>query len=1022
MTMSTTDHNDDITGRFWREVHAHRDEPAASGEPFRVRRDDPSGRPEGVGRRRFLQLLGTSVAIPSLAACTRQPREEIVPYVKQPEEIVPGRPLFYATATSLGGVATGVLVETHMGRPTKVEGNPEHPTSLGGTDAIAQAEILQLYDPDRSQTVLHEAEISSWGAFASAIHAAVLKQRTTMGAGLRILTGEVTSPTLIRQIDDLLNGLPGARWHVHEPVDNEAERLATNSLFGRALEARYEFDKADVVLSLDADFLGSSEGNARYMRDFASGRGQRADGGTLEMTRLYALQSAPTITSANADHRAVIKASAVEHVARLIAAAVLRKRDASPAGAASADQIAQGAVLPASVTETWVNGVVEDLLAAKAAVVVPGRFQPAIVHRLAHTLNTALGAVGRTMWFGDPVRISARGDIGTLPQLASALHAGKVELLVVLGTNPVYDAPGDIEFGAAMEKATLRIHHGMHFDETAALAHWHVPASHPFEMWSDVRSYDGTVSIVQPMIEPLYANKSEHEVLAVLSAEPDRSSYDVVRGYWKQLWPGQGFDEGWRRMVHDGLLGDSRSSAVTDKAFDVAWPAASPVPDALEIVLRPDPCVYDGRFANNGWLQELPKPLTKLTWDNAAMFSRADARKHGLTSGDVVRLSMSGRRVEATVWELPGQPAGSVTVHLGYGRQRGGKVLAKAGFNAYLIRPSVGETAMWHAAGLEFDKTGKTNDLAAAQIHSVMEGRDLAKSKPVGSYRADPHVFEGGHGGHHEVRADGTSRSQLYPDHEYKGYSWGMSIDLANCIGCSACVTACQSENNVPIVGREEVLVGREMHWIRIDRYYAGADGSDPSDEELDDPDTRFMPVPCMHCERAPCEVVCPVQATVHHDEGLNDMVYNRCVGTKYCSNNCPYKVRRFNFFPYSVEPIAPLDPTAASMKLLHNPDVTVRTYGVMEKCSYCVQRINYARVGAKREGRKIADGDVMTACQAACPARAISFGDMNDAASDVSKRKKEARDYSLLAELNTKPHTTYLAHLSNPNPNLDVS
>jgi len=984
---------DDVVARFWRKAESHVDSGASGEGTVQVMRQGDDNGGGGLGRRRFLQMMGTSLAIPSMAACTRQPKEEIVPYVKQPEQIVPGRPLFYATATLLGGLARGVLVETHMGRPTKVEGNPEHPASRGGTDAIGQAEILELYDPDRSQTVLHNGAISSWVELASKVRAGVLGQRGKRGAGLRILTGEVTSPTLIGQIDALLTSMPLAKWHIHEAVDNDAERHATAEMFGRALEARYHFDRADVVLSLDADFL-MVEGNPRYLHDYSQRRVAPVRAGKGRMNRHYAVQSAAQLTAANADERVIVPALAVEAVARLVAAKVLEKLGKTEL----AQKVAGGASQPVALSDAWLDAVSKDLVAAgERAVVVPGRFQSPIVHRVAHTLNEVLGALGKTVSFADPVRASARGNVGSLDELTSALHAGKVELLLVMGTNPVYSAEHDKSFADAMAKATLRVHHGLRFDETATLCHWHVPATHPFEHWGDVRSYDGTISIVQPLIEPLYASKSEHELLAVLGDNPDRSGYQVVRDYWRALWPGDDFDPGWRRMVHDGLLAQSEKGAATLRATNRPWPKAAPAPsaDALELVLRPDPYLYDGRFANNGWLQEVPRPLSQLTWDNAAIMAPALAAKLGVQNGDVVLLEAAGGKLEAPVWTVPGSPSNSVTLHLGYGRQWGGKVLKNAGVNAYRLRSSA---ARWHVQGLSLTKTGKTYELASAQLHGKMEGRNLARSATLAEYREHGADAFTEHGHHTPV--------SLYPDHAYPGYAWGLSIDLTSCVGCSACLVACQSENNVPIVGKEEVLVGREMHWIRIDRYYEGDD---------DNPDTRLQPVPCMHCESAPCEVVCPVAATVHHDEGLNDMVYNRCVGTKYCANNCPYKVRRFNFFPYSVEAVAPLDPTAPSMKLLHNPDVTVRSYGVMEKCSYCVQRINYARVGAKREGRSIRDGDVMSACQAACPAKAITFGNINDANAEVTRRKKEARNYTLLEELNNKPRTSYLARVTNP-------
>jgi molybdopterin-containing oxidoreductase family iron-sulfur binding subunit len=984
----THDHHNEVVERFWRKAESFEPEGPVSLVPA-----------DGVGRRRFLQLLGTAVAIPSLSACTRQPKEEIVPYVRQPEQIVPGRPLFYATAVTLGGVARGVLVEQHMGRPTKVEGNPDHPASLGGTDVFAQAEILQLYDPERSQTVRKDGEISSWGDLAGVLQAAVAARRSQKGAGLAIVTGDTTSPTLMAQIDELFTQMPEARWYLHEPVGNEGERAGLVALFGEPLEARYRFDRADVVLSLDADFLGL-EGNPRYIRDWAEKRTAGVRGGT--MSRMYAVQSAPHLTSASADHRAIVRACDVEHVARMVVAKVVAKILANnpPAGLEPSvpKTIAAGAKLPAGVSEAWIDAVVDDLLDARgrnSALIVPGQFQPAIVHRLAHLANVALGSGDRTVWYGAPARASARPGARTdIAELTAAIEAGKVELLVISGCNPVYD---DRRFVQAVAKAKLRVHHGLYFDETAARCHWHVPATHPFESWSDAYSYDTTPTIVQPLIEPLYAGKSEHEVIAALSEKPDRTAYQIVRERWQRLGKAP-FDVFWRRLLHDGFWREGAAPPALVSVKESPWPAASAASDDLELVFRPDPGLFDGRYANNAWLQEMPKSITQLTWDNAVLVSKSTAKKHGLENGDVVRLERQDKKVEAAVLVVPGQPDGSITVTLGYGRERGGKVAKGSGFNAYKLRAATGE---WHAIGVAVQRLDKKYELALAQTEPKMHGRNLARSSTLAAYREPDHGKD--HGPHHEYMS-------LYPRKKYDGYAWGMTIDLASCIGCSACLVACQAENNVPVVGKQEVLMGREMHWIRIDRYF---------EDSEDNPDTRFQPVPCMHCENAPCEAVCPVQATVHHDEGLNDMVYNRCVGTKDCSANCAYKVRRFNFFGYGVEAIAPLDPAAASMRMLHNPDVTVRSYGVMEKCSYCVQRINYARVDAKIHQRKIRDGDVMTACQAACPARAITFGDINDSQSQVVRRKAEPRNYTLLADLNTLPRTSYLARITNPNERL---
>jgi Fe-S-cluster-containing dehydrogenase component len=583
------------------------------------------------------------------------------------------------------------------------------------------------------------------------------------------------------------------------------------------------------------------------------------------------------------------------------------------------------------------------------------------------------------------------------------MAADKVSLLLILGGNPVFSAPADLQFAKALLHVPLRLHLGLYDDETSEHCHWHIPAAHPLEAWSDARAFDGTVTILQPMIAPLYGGKSVHEVLAALSDRPEQSGHDIVKEFWRKHAAAADFDTFWRRSLHDGLVA---GTALPHKALKVA--STPPAPDSqltthnsqlgLIALFRPDPTIGDGEDANNGWLQELAKPLSKLTWGNAAMMAPATAERLKLSDGDLVTLTLDGRSVDAPVLVLPGQAVDCVTLHGGYGRSRGARVAAGAGFNAYRLRGSAGG---WAAAGLQIAATGGTRELARTQMHHSMDTpvghRDIVRAGTAAAYAEDPQVFA-----KMGEKPPGPELT-LYPKLPTGHYGWGLSIDLATCVGCNACVVACQAENNIPIVGRTQVLAGREMHWIRIDNYYEGG---------LDNPKTFHQPVTCMHCENAPCEVVCPVAATVHSAEGLNEMVYNRCVGTRYCSNNCPYKVRRFNFFLYQ-------DFTTESLKFLRNPDVTVRSRGVMEKCSYCVQRINRARIEAEKENRPIRDGEIVTACQQACPARAIVFGNVNDPESRVSRAKAETRDYGLLAELGTRPRTTYLASLSNPNPAL---
>jgi molybdopterin-containing oxidoreductase family iron-sulfur binding subunit len=949
--------------------------------------DDPEG------RRGFLKMMGASLALAGLTGCTRQPEEKIVPYVKPPEDLVPGRPLFFATAVTDGGYAKGVLVESHMGRPTKVEGNPEHPASLGATDVFGQASVLDLYDPDRSQTLTYLGEIRPWGSFLAAMKAALDGLRAAQGAGLRILTETVTSPTLAAQIQELLAAYPGARWHQHDPVGSDNVRAATAQATGAPSEVVYDLAKADVILCLDADFVGHGPANLPLIRAFAARRKLGHEQSAPGMSRLYVVESSPSLTGSLADHRLPLRASEVLGLARAISAGL----------GASADST----VLPAgSPHAQWVAGVAKDLQAhAGRCVVMAGPWQPPAVHALAHAVNQKLGNVGQTVSYAPSAEASPIDQTASLGELAAAMEAGQVQTLLILGGNPVYDAPADLEFARRMDKVPLRVHHGLYDDETAERCHWHVPAAHALEAWSDARAFDGTVTVVQPLIAPLYAGcKSAHEILAALTDRPERSGHDIVRDYWKAQGVPGADEKAWQGALHDGIL----AAPAVVKVAGPPPPASAAAPPAplaagggLEIVFRPDPSVRDGRFANNGWLQELPRPLTKLTWDNAALMSPRTAESLGISIEetslgsytDMVELRYRGRTVKAPAWIAPGHPDGTVTVHLGYGRTRAGRVGTGVGFNAYALRTS---DAPWFGGGLEVRKTGERHLLACTQDHWSMEGRNPVRAGTLEEYEKHPDyakvLF-------HEPPREMT----LYPDFKYPGHAWGMAIDLNSCVGCNACTIACQAENNIPVVGKEQVGRGREMHWIRVDRYYSGG---------VDNPETHHQPVPCMHCENAPCEVVCPVAATVHSDEGLNDMVYNRCVGTRYCSNNCPYKVRRFNFFLYS-------DFETPSLKLQRNPDVTVRSRGVMEKCTYCVQRINRVRIDARNQGRPIRDGEIKTACQQACPGEAIVFGDINDAASRVAKLRAEPRNYGLLADLNTKPRTTYLAHVKNPNPDM---
>jgi Fe-S-cluster-containing dehydrogenase component len=988
-----------------------------------------------VDRRDFLKLLSASIALAGLAGCSaKQPVEKIIPYVKQPENIVPGKPQFYATAMTLGGYAIGLLAESHEGRPTKIEGNPNHPASLGATDVFAQASILDLYDPDRSQTPLYLGEIRSWGDFLSDFQREIAKQRDKRGAGLRILTETVSSPTLADQLQKLLTDFPQAKWHQWEPCNRDNELLGARTALGQFVETIYHFDKARVVLSIDADFLMNGPASVRYSRDFMNGRRVRQD--RVEMNRLYVVECTPSNTGFIADHRLSIMPSQIEGFVHALASTL--------GGNASIG-------VPA-VYQQWITAVARDLqLNRGASIVVAGSAQPPSVHAFVHQINQTLGNVGSTITYTKPVSLSPTIQLESLRQLVNDMSNGQVELLVMLGGNPVYNAPADLYFADNLQKVHLRIHHNLYYDETSALCHWHINAAHYLESWSDARAFDGTVSIVQPLIAPLYSGKTEHEMLAAVSNQPDQTSYDIVRKYWQSergaasvaapsaptrsptstthtkaapnanraanptvVLPVQAareFEDWWTKSLRDGVIEGTAGSgspfnptASKSIAPQIANASAA---NTVEVIFRPDPSIYDGRFANNGWLQELPKPLTKLAWDNAAIISpntaqrlalivEANARggEHGANDVSLIEISANGRSIRAPVWILPGQPDDVVTLHLGYGRTRAGSRGTSTadnpvGFNAYQLRTS---NALWSAVA-EIKRTAEFYQLACTQAHASMEGRELIRSATLDDYRNRPEFAKREADKPHD-------QISMYPGWNYDKYAWGMSIDTGTCMGCNACVVACQSENNIPVVGKQEVMHAREMHWVRIDRYLEG-DGS-----------RTFQPVPCMQCENAPCELVCPVEATTHSDEGLNEMTYNRCVGTRYCSNNCPYKVRRFNFFEYGNfdQPL---------LKLQHNPEVTVRSRGVMEKCTYCVQRITGAKIESEKENRRVADGEITPACQQACPVQAIVFGDINDPNSRVSKLKGEATDYGMLAELNTRPRTTYLAKIRNSNPEI---
>ena len=953
-----------------------------------LHREFPKGASEWldeVSRRGFLKLMGASLAMAGMTACTKQPLEPIVPYVRQPEEVVPGRPLFFATAFTLSGYASPILVESHLYRPTKVEGNDRHPASLGGTDIFSQASILGMYDPDRSQTLTYLGDVRTWGDLVNALRVPLTVQKGLQGAGIRILTPTVSSPTLADQLRSLLKAYPEAKWHVYEPVNRDNVLEGAKLAFGQPVETQYKLENADVILSLDADFLYAGfPGFERYARDFAKRR--NPDSG--EMNRLYVVESTPSSTGAKADHRLPVRAVEIESFARAL------------------DMMLGDDIDPGMVREgqrKFLDVLVKDLKSHRgSSVVVAGDHQPAVVHAFVHTINQALGNIGRTVFYTDPVDANPVNQTQSLKDLVADMRSAKVDVLIILGGNPAYDAPADLGFADALKSPSVpfRVHLGLYQNETAELCQWHVNEAHYLEAWGDARAYDGTVSIVQPLIAPLYDGKSACELVAMLSGQPQTKGHEIVQAYWKAQHSGADFDTFWRKSLHDGWI-EGTTFAPRQAGLKTAGLPATPPPDekAIEINFRRDPSIYDGQFSNNGWLQELPKPMNKLTWDNPVLMGPAMAERMGIKTEDLVELELNGKKVTAPVWVQVGHPDNSATVFLGYGRRRAGRVGTGAGFDMYQLRFSA---TPWFTSGVAIRKAGGTYKLASTQGYQTMDTptgtRPLVRSASLEEYRKEPEFAK---------EEEPPKELTLYKPYPYASepYAWGMTIDMNSCVGCNNCIVACQSENNIPVVGKEQTVLGRHMHWLRVDSYYQG---------DRANPKAYFQPVPCQQCENAPCEVVCPVGATVHSSEGLNDMVYNRCVGTRYCSDNCPYKVRRFNFLLFQ-------DWETPQLKMMRNPDVSVRSRGVMEKCTYCVQRINQHRIDSERDDRKIQDGELQTACQQSCPADAIVFGNINDPNSRVSKLKAGARNYSLLGDLNTRPRTTYLADIRNPNPELEA-
>jgi molybdopterin-containing oxidoreductase family iron-sulfur binding subunit len=966
-----------LTGRqYWRSLEQLAGTPEFRNWVEQEFQENATDMLSGKSRRTVLKLMAASFGLAGLTAC-RRPETHILPAAKGIEDYVPGQPYFYATAMPLGGTVTGLLVETHDGRPTKIEGNPDHPNSLGAASALAQASVLHLYDPDRARQVTLEGRPASWEAFSK--FAADHFAKAGDGSGLRFLSEQVTSPSLDKLRKQALEKWPKAKWVEYEAINDDQAMEGARIAFGKPLRAHPAYDKAEVIVSIDADFLGLDSPTVLPAKQFSKGR--RIEGEGPSLNRLYSVESNYTLTGAAADHRLRMRGSEVGAFARDLAVAL---------GALPGLN-----VLSATKRTRFLQAVVKDLKASPGkSLVVAGPRQPAAVHALAHLINSSLGNLGSTVTFTDPAGWTPA--LASLRELAADMSNGQVNTLLILGGNPAFTVPADLNFEANLKKVADTIALGHDEDETAAAVQWHLPEAHYLESWSDGRTHDGTASIIQPMIEPLFGGKTAAEVLALISGNRDQRGYDIVRNYWTAQWPAAQREKMWREALHNGVVAGTKApevkAAIDAKAIAEAASALKLV-DGIEIGFYPSASIYDGRFANNGWMQEAPDPMTKLVWGNAALVSPATARRLGVQDGDVVNLRTGGANTQFPILVQPGHADNAVSVTIGYGRRNCGRVGKAVGSGAQVVRISNG---FWYAGGFSVTKAGFTETLASTQHHHAMEGRPIVREASLAEYKTNPKFAE--------EMAETPELFSLYNEHKYgHGYQWGMAIDLTSCIGCNACMLACQAENNIPVVGKEQVLRGREMHWIRMDRYYTGGE---------DDPQVVYQGVPCMQCENAPCENVCPVAATIHSEEGLNDMAYNRCVGTRYCANNCPYKVRRFNFLNFhNVTEIE---------KMVFNPDASVRMRGVMEKCNYCVQRIEESRIKANADGRRaIKDGEIVTACQQTCPADAIVFGDIRDPNSRVSKLKKQERNYALLAELNVRPRTTYLAKIRNTNPEL---
>jgi Fe-S-cluster-containing dehydrogenase component len=960
--------------------------------------------PTGFERRDFLQLMGASIALAGITACTEKPVERVLAYTRAPEGLAPGNPLHYATAYERDGIGAGLVVTSWEGRPTKVEGNPSHPGSKGATGPAEQALLLQLYDPSRARVLKERSLGRSWRSFREAMNLRAASWNADGGASLRFLVEPSGSPTVRALRQEILQRFPQARIFPYSAAPRDNVYEGTRLTFGAPLEPQLDVERADIILSFDADFLEARSENLAANRGFAARRDLRHPAG---MNRLYVVEPRMSITGGMADHRLRARSSDIEGLAVAVAAE-LGKSVPALAG------FAPPTGLPAA-TQAWVKAVAKDLAAhAGRSLVVVGERQTPLSHAVGHAINAGLQNVGTTVRFTEPVVDTVSGRASWQP-LIDDLRAGRVDTLVMTCGNPISSAPPDVGLAALLKRVPNVVYLGYYDDETGRAANWFIPRAHPFESWGDVRALDGTASIVQPLIAPLYAGLTEIEVLEAFVDRGERKPYDAVRATWRARGMAADFDVAWETWLSSGVIPGTRSPVVSPvlRSGAVAQMAAAvkPAPAGLELNVVTDYKVFDGRFSQNAWLQELPDPVTKVVWDNVALISEATAAKLGVKpydpvgkETDLLTLSIDGRSVQAPVFIQPGCADDTVTVPLGYGKQIvelyfEADAPRVVGFDAGALRSGA---APWFRTGLQATRTGQRYSLVTTQTQNTALGLPVALMQTVEEFQKAPEAVD-------YRRPTAKLKGRALPnvqkpvDYSEQQYKWGMSVDMSRCTGCNACVVACQAENNIPVVGKYQVGRGRAMQWIRLDRYYSG----DPAN-----PEVVQQPMLCQHCEAAPCEYVCPVNATVHSDEGLNDMVYNRCIGTRYCSNNCPYKIRHFNYLHWTAQ-------RSQVERMIYNPDVTVRARGVMEKCTYCVQRIERARIVSRLENRTILESELVTACQQACPTEAIVFGSLNDPKSRVTQLHEDPRRFDVLHELNTRPRTAYLTKIKNPNPEL---